>query len=206
MTAHLRADSAGNTYGVWAQRQPMSCAIASMWMAINQVNQSTAAEGEWALAQRTFQHAVQGTSWASTDPGANGGGRSIDAGSVAQDGSTSDSVFGVTGTGPAMWKSALTANGISVSMTKANGAWPHRLNATRLGQTTPALVGVGWWSNSGGKWRRNSGHVIVAAGTMGGGSIVYLDPAGGVLRETANNGRYSSTGWVEVVLYLSASN
>ena len=64
MTVHSRTDSDGNTYQVWAQRQAMSCAIASMWMARNRVMQMTYAEGEWALAQRAFQHAVQGIPWA----------------------------------------------------------------------------------------------------------------------------------------------
>ncbi len=204
MTVHLQTDSAGNTYGVWAQRQAMSCAIASMWMAMNQVRQSTSVEGEWDLAQRTFQHAVQGIAWAATDPGANGAPRTINPGAAGQTGSTSDAMFGVQGTGPAVWRSALAANGISVVTTQANGNWPHRLNMTRLGARTPALVGVGWWSQTGGTWQRNSGHVIVAAGTVG-GAIVYLDPAGGVLRELPNSGRYGTTGWVEVVLYLSAA-
>ena len=201
MTVHSRTDSDGNTYQVWAQRQAMSCAIASMWMARNRVMQMTYAEGEWALAQRAFQHAVQGIPWAATDPGANGAGRTID-GSAAAAGS-SDEMFGSTGTGPSLWKAAMNANGIKVLQTLANGTWPHRLNTGRLGPATPALVGVGWWSQAGGTWTRNSGHVIVAAGVTSGGRIVFLDPGGGILREQANNGRYSTTGWVEVVHYLS---
>lgn len=201
MTVHTRDDSDGNSHQVWAQRQAMSCAIASMWMARNQVKQMTFAEGEWGLAQRAFQNAVQGVAWAATDPGSNGGGRTID-GAAATAGS-SDAMFGSSGTGPSLWRSAMQGNGIKVLQTLASGTFPHRLNTARLGLGTPALVGVGWWTNSGGSWTRNSGHVIVATGVNSRGQIIYLDPWGAVLREVGNNGRYQATGWVEVVQYLS---
>jgi len=37
-----------------------------------------------------------------------------------------------------------------------------------------------------------------------GNNIVYLDPWGGELRELANNGKYLSNGWIEVLIYVSA--
>jgi hypothetical protein len=44
MTVALSQDSAGNTYQIWAQEQPDSCAIASMWMARCQAKQQTFVE------------------------------------------------------------------------------------------------------------------------------------------------------------------
>ena len=60
MTVALCQDSAGNTYQIWGQEQPDSCAIASMWMARCQAKQQTFVEEEWELAWRMYQRVVLG--------------------------------------------------------------------------------------------------------------------------------------------------
>ena len=60
MTIVFRQDSKRNTYQIWAQEQPASCAVASIWMARSQARQMTFAEGEWDLAWRIYQHTVVG--------------------------------------------------------------------------------------------------------------------------------------------------
>ena len=201
MTVHLRTDSDGTVFQVWAQRQAMSCAIASMWMTVGMVRQQTLMDTEWDLAQRVFQHAVQGVEWAATDPGE--GGRTIHPAAVANNRASVDNMFGRAGTLRAQTKTALEAQGVTVQWQQANGNYPCTLVPARLGVGKPALTSVGWWRRVGGNWQRRGGHAMVVARQASNGRLVWLDPAGGRLREFPNNGRYGNTGWVESIMYCS---
>jgi hypothetical protein len=74
------------------------------------------------------------------------------------------------------------------------------IDATKLAASTPALVRVGWYSSSG---QREGGHLIVAARKASNGTIVYLDPWEGPLRQKQNNGTYAGPGQIEEVVYIS---
>ena len=80
------------------------------------------------------------------------------------------------------------------------GTAPLTIDATKLSPTTPALVRGGWYPNG---TERRGGHLILAARKATNGTIVYLDPWEGRLRQKQNNGTYAGVGQIEEVIYVS---
>ena len=68
-----------------------------------------------------------------------------------------------------------------------------------LSDTTPAIVLLGWYSDS----KRRGGHFIVVSRSTRSAKIVYLDPNGGVFRELGVGPKYQVTGEFEQALYIS---
>ena len=209
MSIVYRNDSIGNEHQIWAQRQANSCAVAAIWMARNQARQMSMAESEWDLAWRVYQHTVAGISWNSaSSAGAPTGPMSIDPNAYVADQSSFYNMFGSMGTFANQVAQALTSDGLQVTH-RSNTGRARRLNISRLGLRTPAIVLLGWYANIGTpQMQRAGGHFIVAAG-LAGSRIVYLDPWGGLLYELPNNRRYrrngaGNLGIIEEVIYLSA--
>ena len=71
---------------------------------------------------------------------------------------------------------------------------------SRLSETTPAIILLGWYSGA----TRNGGHFIVASRVTSTGKVVYLDPWQGQLRELGPGPAYPGGGQFEQVLYVSA--
>ena len=202
MTIVMRKDSRGNEHQLWAQRQAMSCAVASIWMARSKVFQMSFQESEWELAWRVYRHTVEGVAWrSSSSAGAPTGPMSIDPGAHRANQNTFYNMFGSGGTYMRQVAKVIRSEGISANHVPNTGG-TLTLNLSWLGETTPAIVAVGWWRQVNGQWQRNGGHAIVAARRIG-STVVWLDPAGGVLTELPNNGRYGNTGWIDEILYLS---
>jgi hypothetical protein len=199
----MRQDSKKNTYQLWAQDQPASCAIASIWMARSQAKQKSFAETEWELAWRIYQHTVVGIPLAFSSNDAPPP-MSINPSGLASNQSTFNNMFGNFGTFAAQVVHALRTDGLRVTHTPNPGPPGITVNSAKLSQTTPAIAMLGWYSlQPNGQWQRNGGHFIVAADVIA-NQVVFLDPWGGVLNEVANNGRYQATGWIEETIYLSA--
>ncbi|MEO0463053.1 MAG: hypothetical protein AAF127_07965 [Pseudomonadota bacterium] len=187
-------DSDGRHYSVWAQNQPMSCTIASLWMGRSLVHQTSFAEGEWSLAQRYYYAAVQNADAPlGLDPK---GPQSFKEGTgkqgtlayrLASEGFYKDEIY-----------RALVSDGLKVEGYK-KGRGPLHIDKRKLSATTPALIIVDWLN--GGR------HMLVAAQLSSGGKIVYLDPWGGHLTEQDNNGSYSAPygnfGASDIVFYIS---
>jgi len=195
MTINYRNDSDGVTHQVWAQRQAASCAVASIWMARNQAKQMTFAEAEWALAWRLYHQVVQGALLVPEAPAP----MSFAPGAHQNNQSTFGNMFSQHGTFMDQVAKALTNDGLTVTF-KTSFAPGTRVTASRLSDTTPAIVLLGWYSGS----TRNGGHFIVASRAATDGKIVYLDPWGGVLRELGTGPQYQGTGRFEQVVYISA--
>ncbi len=202
MTIVYRQDSTGNEHQIWAQRQANSCAVAAIWMARNQARQMTMAESEWDLAWRLYEHTVQGIDWGrASSSGAPTGPMCIDSSAYTADQSSFYNMFGSFGTFAAQIAKALRSDGLTVTHVPNSGS-ALSLNLSKLGQSSPAIVLVGWYSNQGGQQQRNGGHFVVAAGRTG-TKIIYLDPWGGFLYEFQNNNRYRGNGLIEEVIYIS---
>lgn len=210
MTAHLRTDSDGNMFQVWAQRQEGSCGIAAIWMAESLARQRTPEEGEWPLAKRAYQHAVRGVPWKATNPMMGPDGPQTFLASAHDDNNdTMGNTYSRFGMSIDQVSTVLSAQGLTTATLSAT-KWPMLLSTNVLKETTPAVVKVGWWvQDAKGKWSRPGGHFVVAARRASNGRIVYLDPWGGRLFEHANNGRYLNwvnglNGWVEAAVYVEA--
>ena len=202
MSIVMCRDSAGHTYQVWAQEQNASCAIASLWMARSQAKQQSFAEEEWELAWRVYQRVVIGMPREFAADSAPPPPVCINPAAVGNDQVTFYNMFGNFGTFAPQVVQALRSDGLKATQVTGSG-FPNTLNSAKLSQTTPAIVLLGWYSHADGTWKRIGGHFIVAADVIG-NNIVYLDPWGGELRELANNGKYLSNGWIEVLIYVSA--
>jgi len=201
----MRQDSKKNTYQLWAQDQPASCAIASIWMARSQAKQQSFAETEWELAWRIYQHTIVGIPLAfSSNNDTPPPPMSINPSGLASNQSTFKNMFGNFGTLAGQVVQALRTDGLKVAYTPNTGPVGITIKTAKLSQATPAIALLGWYSpQPNGQWKRNGGHFIVAADVIA-NQIVFLDPWGGVLNEVANNGRYQATGWIEQTIYLSA--
>lgn len=195
MTIHFRADSDNVTHQVWAQRQASSCAVASIWMARNQAKQMTDSEGEWALAWRLYNQVVQGMDFVPDPPAP----MSFHPGAHQNDRSTFGNMFSIAGTLMRHVSQALRNDHLRVTHTTSFSPGT-TVTASRLSDTTPAIVLLGWYSGG----RRNGGHFIVASRRTRSGRIVYLDPWGGRLRELGIGPQYQTTGRFEQIIYISA--
>lgn len=203
MTIVYRKDSAGNEHRIWAQRQPMSCAIACIWMARSLASQMSFEEGEWELAWRLYRHAVQGLPYGnSSSAGAPTGPMSIDKRAHANDQKTFYNMFGNFGTFSKQVAKTMRSEGFTVGFVQWNRQF-RSLNLSRIAMDKPAIVLVGWYPrNAQGQRVRTGGHFIVATDVIG-SNIVYLDPWRGVLNEFPNNNRYKRNGFIQEILYVS---
>ncbi len=205
MTLTVQSDSDGVEFNVWAQRQANSCAVASIWMARGMARQMTFDEGEWDLAWRTYNNAVAGGAWRTPaeTPGPAPAPQSLDETQYTPGHHTFANTFASTGIGGQHIETMLIQEGFTVDrVLNAGGFLP--VNFAKLADTKPAIVGVGWFVlNGAGTWVRNGGHAIVAARKNRSGQIVFLDPAGGQIVETTNNGRYGNNGLIVEILYIS---
>jgi hypothetical protein len=180
-------DSDGITHYIYAQDEPMSCALACMFMIENQVEQQTHAGGEGRLKVLSFTH-----------PG------SLLASQLAGDNSGQ-------GWGTTVANAANTFTGLGVNLTKVGNFWPYgpgykfQWEKSRIKDGKPALLLIGWYSYKGGKLVRGGGHFVVAARISKQMAVVVLDPLKATLHELrGNNGVYlnhSLSGRIEFVLY-----
>ena len=195
MTISLQDDSDGNTYQIWAQRQAMSCSVASIWMARGIARQMSYDETEWDLAWRMYHDAVAGMSWQGGPPMP----QTFNSATLAANQNSMASTFASHGTFGSQVADMLRQEGFTVSHSDNTGK-AQKLDTAKLKPTRPAIVLVGWY----GSGSRGGGHFIVAARRASNGRIVYLDPWGGVLREVANNAQYPGGGLVEEIVYITA--
>jgi len=195
MSINYRNDSDGVTHQVWAQQQANSCAVASIWMARNQAFQMTFAEDEWALAWRVYGQVVQGMDFVPQAPAP----MSLDPRAHQGNQNTFQNMFARFGTFMGQVALAIKNDGLKVNHL-TNFSPGRTVDASRLSDTNPAIVLLGWYNGS----NRNGGHFIVASRRTRAGQIVYLDPWEGQLREMGAGPQYQSTGRFEQILYLSA--
>lgn len=195
MSINFRDDSDGVTHQVWAQQQANSCAVASIWMARNQAFQMTFAEEEWSLAWRIYGQVVQGMNFVPSPPAP----MSLDPRAHQRNQNTFQNMFASFGTFMGQVAQALKNDGLKVTHLTSFSPGS-TVDSSKLSDTTPAIVLLGWYNGS----TRNGGHFIVASRQTRSGSIVYLDPWEGHLRELGTGPNYLSTGRFEQILYLSA--
>ncbi|TWU31935.1 hypothetical protein [Novipirellula artificiosorum] len=195
MTIHYRDDSDHVTHQVWAQQQASSCAIASIWMARNQALQMTVNEAEWALAWRTYHQVVAGLVAVPEAPAP----MSLSPGAHQNNQETFGNMFANFGTFMGQVAQAIRNDGLTVTHL-TNFTRGNTVDGARLSDTAPAIVLLGWYEGS----TRNGGHFIVASRRATSGKIVYLDPAGGRLRELGVGPVYLGNGRFEQIIYITA--
>lgn len=195
MSIHYKNDSDQVTHQVWAQRQAASCAIASIWMARNQAKQMTINETEWALAWRTYNQIVSNQDLQPEPPAP----MSINPGAHQNNQSSFQNTFSRHGTYMNQVAQALQNDGLKITH-KTSFSPGTSITASRLSDTTPAIVLLGWYNGN----TRNGGHFIVASRRTKSGQIVYLDPWGGQLRQLGIGPQYLNTGRFEQIIYISA--
>lgn len=195
MTIQWRTDSDGMVHQIWAQRQAASCAVASIWMARNQARQMTFAEQEWALAWRIYHQVVEGVPLAPSPPAA----MSLYPAAHQNNQQSFGNMFSNAGTYMDQVAKALQNDGLKVTL-KTPFSPGTIIDPARLSDTTPAIVLLGWYNQA----KRAGGHFIVASRTSSAGTIVYLDPWGGVLSELGVGSQYQRTGRFEQIVYISA--
>lgn len=195
MTIIFRTDSDNFTHQVWAQQQAASCAVASIWMARNQAKQMTFNEAEWPLAWRLYCQVVQNMVLFPEPPPP----VSLNPGAHKDDQNTFGNMFSTAGTYMYQVAQALKNDGLTVThSTDFSPGIP--VVASKLSDNKPAIILLGWYEGS----TRKGGHFIVASRVTGSGSIVYLDPWGGQLREMGIGPQYQTTGKFEQIIYISA--
>jgi hypothetical protein len=194
MPISLINDSDGYTHQLWAQEQASSCAVASIWMARGQARQMSINQDEWSLAWQIYGRVVQGMVLVPAPPAP----RSFDPRAFQNNQSTFGNMFAVAGTYMDQVAQALRNEGLTTFKTPfAAGAV---VDKTRLSETTPAIVLLGWYNGA----NRNGGHFIVAAKVAGNGKVVFLDPWGAQLRELDPGPNYPGGGRFEQICYISA--
>lgn len=195
MTINYINDSDNVTHQVWAQRQAATCAVASIWMARNQAKQMTHGESEWSLAWRLYNQVVQGMDIVPEPPAP----ISLHPGMHQNNQNSFTNMFSLAGTFMSQVEKALRNDGLRITQ-RTSFSPGTTVVASRLSDTTPAIVLLGWYSGG----RRNGGHFIVASRRTRNGKVVYLDPWGGCLRELGIGPQYQGTGRFEQVIYISA--
>lgn len=203
MTIVFRQDSRRNNYQLWVQEQPASCAIASIWMARSLAKQMSFAEDEWELAWRVYRQVVVGMPAAFlTAAQATPAPICLDAHGTTADQTTFRNMFANYGTKASQEVEALQNDGLRATAVRITRAAP-LVDLTRLSQTTPAIILLGWYrQNADGQWERDGGHFIVASERIG-NKIVLLDPWDGVLSEIQNTYLYQGNGVFEWVIHIS---
>lgn len=191
MTILLRTDGDNYAHQIWAQEQAASCAVASIWMARNQARQQSVNETEWDVAWSIYKEIVAPLSMASAPEPAP---RSFNPSSFQNNQITMGNMFSNFGTFMAQVAAKLRLDGLKVSVSASP-----TVDKTKLSDTTPAIVLLGWYN--GGK--RNGGHFIVASRVNRAGQVVYLDPWGGKLVEMGTGPGYQATGRFEQIAYVS---
>lgn len=194
MSIVLTDDSDGYTHQLWAQRQAASCAVASIWMARGQAFQMSINEEEWELAWRIYSQVVRGMVLVPAPPYP----VSFDPQAHQANQNTFGNMFSRQGTYMSQVATALQNEGLTAVTT--NFSKGSTVDPSRLSETTPAIVLLGWYNGA----TRNGGHFIVASKVTKSGNIVYLDPWGGVLREMGPGPNYQTTGQFEQMCYISA--
>lgn len=196
MTIHHRTDSDGVEHQIWAQQQANSCGIASLWMLRCLASGQTISDSEWSMARSMFENVLLGTNLAPI-PGPMT--FTVTGDRSHQNIATMANAFGEGGLMTKHVIRKLISLGHTVIST-ARDTGHLTVDATKLSPTTPALVRVGWYSASG---QRQGSHLIVAARKATNGTIVFLDPWEGRLRQKQNNGTYAGVGQIEEVIYIS---
>ena len=200
MSISVQDDSDGHTWQIWAQQQANSCTIASIWMARGIAMQTTFEESEWELAYRTYHAAVVGFCPEGGPPPI-AAPQTLNHRAFPRDQSSMESTIATSGVFGGQVVDMLRHEGFTVA-SKGPGGIDPRL----LGHAKPGLAFVEWRDDATGASR--GGHCIVAARQTSTSQIVFLDPAGGRLRELPNNGRIphsnrSLTGHIFGSVYLT---
>jgi hypothetical protein len=180
-------DTDGVAHYIDKQDEPMSCALACIDMVYEQATMTCGALDE--VGYKNVSALFPRSLLASQLKGDNGG---------LGFGTWADNV-----------ESTLKHIGVPVSKTEsftpAAGGYGFKWQKPRIRSGFPAVILVGWYSNSGGVFTRNGGHFIVAARTTRRGYVVVLDPASGTLHELHGaNGYYLNhglSGRMEVMIY-----
>ena len=194
MPINLLSDSDQYVHQVWAQEQANSCAVASIWMARGQARQMSFNQEEWALAWQIYGRVVQGMLLVPSPPAP----MTFDPRSHPADQSSFGNMFASFGTYMDQVAQAMTNEGLVTSKTPFSAGTA--VVPSRLSETTPAIILLGWYSGA----TRNGGHFIVASRVTSTGKVVYLDPWQGQLRELGPGPAYPGGGQFEQVLYVSA--
>ena len=197
MAIVLCTDSDGYAYQIWAQDQPCSCGVASIWMARNQAFQQSVDEDEWHLAWRIYSQVVQNIpdAFALKPPP----GVCLSPSAFKPNQQTFQNMFGAFGAYMNQVAAALTNDGLKVTFLTQWSAGMV-VDPSKLSDTTPAIVMLGWYQGA----KRNGGHFIVASRKTRSGKVVYLDPWQGQLRELGAGPIYPGSGVFEQVVYISA--
>lgn len=189
MTIVLRMDGDHYAHQIWAQDQAASCAVASIWMARNQAKQHSVNETEWDVAWSIYKDIVAPLSTAPAP-----GPQTFNPSSFQNNQLSMGNMFSNFGTFMSQVAAKLRMDGLKVSVSASP-----TVDKTKLSDTTPAIVLLGWYN--GGK--RKGGHFIVASRVNRTGQVVYLDPWGGKLVEMGTGPGYQSTGRFEQIAYIS---
>jgi len=193
----FKTDSDGVAHQVWIQEQAATCAVASIWMARNQAMQMTYAEGEWSLAWRLYSQVVNNIPLFFMKP--EPAGMTFDPRAHLSNQNTLGNMFSQAGTFATQVARALQNDGLKTTVTSfATGT---TILASKITDTTPAIVLLGWYNGPGSS--RNGGHFIVASRATKSGKIVYLDPWNGQLSELGLGPNYGTGGMFEQVIYIS---
>lgn len=195
MSIVMRTDSDSYVHQVWAQEQANSCAVASLWMARNQARQMSINQGEWALAWQVYNQAIQGLALYPAPPAP----MTLNPAAFPADQSTFKNTFASFGTYMDQVARALVNDRLRVTL-KTPFAPGSMVDASRISDTTPAIVLLGWYSGG----TRNGGHFIVASRVTRSGRVVFLDPWQGQLRELGSGPTYPGGGQFEQIVYISA--
>jgi hypothetical protein len=181
------ADSDGVMHYIYAQDEPMSCALACMFMMENEIEQMTHAEGEERIKAISGDH--PGSLLASQLAGDNEG---IGIGTTI---SNVDKTFVDLGV-------RLTTYD---AFDPTSATYRFRWQKPRISDGHPALILIGWYTYNRGTRTRNGGHYIVAARITRRNAVVVLDSLHGTLHELqGSRGIYMNHGlfgMMEYVLY-----
>lgn len=209
MTINLKKDSDNNVHQIWAQRQPMSCGVASIWMARSMAYRMSFAETEWQRAWRMYHNVIAETPGPllpeTPAPMSFHTQSHLRSSNDRGDQSTFGRTFSTFGTLGDQVTKALKNDKLRVAHT----FWSPftAVDPNRLAEAKPAILLLGWYPNGFQRGApqngRAGGHFIVAARKTTTRTIVYLDPWGGQLKEVGYGHSYPGGGIGEWVAYIS---